>query len=179
MNWRLWVLIGAVLAAAGVMFLFPAIPQDEAYHSFADARVFLGVPNGLNVISNAFFLLVGILGIRFVFSDGAQRTGAFADPRERWPYFVFFVGVALTAFGSSYYHLNPNDHTLVWDRIPILYVLAKILEAADKPIFAAGHIVSGHTLKHFAAALSTYWVLRMLGLRTARGVSAHGNERAA
>jgi len=265
MNWRLWVLIGAVLGAAGVMSLFPAIPQDEAYHNFADARMFLELPNGLNVVSNAFFLLVGILGIRFVSSDGAQGTGAFADPRERWPYFVFFVGVALTAFGSSYYHLNPNDHTLVWDRIPMtigfmalvaamlaerisvqpgvwllfplvavgaasviywdvtqsrgrgdlrpyalaqfgsllfvlllialfrprytrpsdlgialaLYVLAKILEAADKPIFAAGHIVSGHTLKHFAAAFSTYWVLRMLSLRTPRGVIAHGNERAA
>ena len=265
MNWRLWVLIGAVLAAVGVTFLFPAIPQDEAYHNFADARGFLGVPNGLNVVSNAFFLLVGILGIRFVFSDGAQGTGAFADPLERWTYFVFFEGVALTAFGSSYYHLNPNDHTLVSDRMPMTigfmalvaamlaerisvgpgvwllfplvalgaasviywdvtqsrgrgdlrpyalaqfgslllvlllialfrhrytrafalgialasYVLAKILEAADKPIFAAGHIVSGHTLKYFAAVLSAYWALRMLGLRTPRGVIAGGYEKAA
>jgi hypothetical protein len=46
-----------------------------------------------------------------------------------------------------------------------LYVLAKILEATDGPIFAVGGIVSGHTLKHLAAALSTYWILRMLRLR--------------
>jgi uncharacterized membrane protein len=119
MKWRSWVLIGAVLAAVGVTFLFPAIPQDEAYHNFADTRALLGVPNCLNVISNAFFLLVGILGIGFVFSRAAQRNHTFVDRRERWPYFVFFVGVALTAFGSSYYHLSPNDHTLVWDRIPM------------------------------------------------------------
>jgi hypothetical protein len=252
MNWRSWILIGAVLVAVIATFLFPAIPQSEAYHNFADARALLGIPNCLNVISNAFFLLVGILGIRFVFRGAAREGIAFVDSRERWPYFVFFVGVALTAFGSSYYHLNPNDHTLVWDRIPMtigfmalvaamlaerisaklgiwllfplvalgaasviywnvtqsrghgdlrpyalaqfgsllvvvllialfpprytrtmdlgvalaFYALAKLLEAADKPIFAVGHIVSGHTLKHLAAALSTYWILRMLRLRT-------------
>src|SRR5260370_13439410 len=42
------------------------------------------------------------------------------------------------------------------------YALAKVLEALDKPIFAAGHIVSGHTLKHLAAATAGYCILRML-----------------
>lgn len=42
------------------------------------------------------------------------------------------------------------------------YVLAKALEILDKPIFALGHIVSGHTLKHLAAAAAGYWILRML-----------------
>lgn len=159
----------------------------------------------------------------------------------------------LTAFGSSWYHLNPNDATLVWDRIPMtigflalltaviaervsvkaglallapliliglasviywevtrqhgrgdlrpyafaqfgsllillllivlfsprytrtydlgislgLYALAKLFEAADRPIFAVLRIVSGHTLKHIAAALSAYWIVRMLRLRRA------------
>jgi len=42
------------------------------------------------------------------------------------------------------------------------YVLAKILEESDRQVFAFGHIVSGHTLKHLAAAGAGYWVLRML-----------------
>jgi hypothetical protein len=42
------------------------------------------------------------------------------------------------------------------------YVLAKLLEILDKPIFALGNIVSGHTLKHLAAAGAGYWILRML-----------------
>ena len=45
------------------------------------------------------------------------------------------------------------------------YVLAKILEVADGRIFALGHIVSGHTLKHLAAAAAGYWILRMLQQR--------------
>ena len=43
-----------------------------------------------------------------------------------------------------------------------LYVLAKVLEGLDRPIFELGHVVSGHTLKHLAAAAAGYWILRML-----------------
>jgi hypothetical protein len=45
------------------------------------------------------------------------------------------------------------------------YTLAKVLEILDKPIFGLGHIVSGHTLKHLAAAAGGYWILRMLQKR--------------
>ncbi len=45
------------------------------------------------------------------------------------------------------------------------YVLAKGLEALDKPIFEQGHFVSGHTLKHLAAAGAGYWIFRMLRRR--------------
>jgi tryptophan-rich sensory protein len=45
------------------------------------------------------------------------------------------------------------------------YVLAKILEEADHQVFALGRIVSGHTMKHVAAAAAGYWILRMLQKR--------------
>jgi hypothetical protein len=46
------------------------------------------------------------------------------------------------------------------------YVLAKILEEADRQVFAlGGGVVSGHTLKHLAAAAAGYWILRMLKKR--------------
>jgi hypothetical protein len=45
------------------------------------------------------------------------------------------------------------------------YIVAKIFEAADRKVFSLGHIVSGHTIKHVGAALSVYWILRMLRLR--------------
>ena len=31
----------------------------------------------------------------------------------------FYVAVGAVAFGSSYYHLDPNDERLVWDRLPV------------------------------------------------------------
>ncbi len=53
--------------------------------------------------------------------------------------------------------------------VAAFYVLAKILETFDKQIFSIAHIVSGHTLKHLAASLSGYWILRMLRLRRPLG----------
>ena len=41
------------------------------------------------------------------------------------------------------------------------YALSKILEALDAPIFALGGAVSGHTLKHLAAASAGAWLLRI------------------
>lgn len=46
------------------------------------------------------------------------------------------------------------------------YVAAKVLEhPGDRPVFEAGHIVSGHTLKHLTAAYGTYAILCMLQSR--------------
>jgi hypothetical protein len=49
----------------------------------------------------------------------------------------------------------------VW--VIVWYGLSKVLEHFDAEVFDfLGHTVSGHTLKHIAAALSTFIVLRML-----------------
>ena len=70
-------------------------------------------------------------------------------------YAVLFLLIAL--FLPSRY-TRPRDLAIIAG----FYVLAKILEAVDRPIFELGHIVSGHTLKHLAAACAGYWILRML-----------------
>jgi hypothetical protein len=252
MSWRHWVLLTAILAIIAGALLFPRIPQDPAYHNFADQRRLLGVPNFFDVTSNLFFLLVGLAGMRFVNATPLGERSPFSDSVNRWSYFIFFAAVGSTALGSGYYHLHPNNETLVWDRLPMaigflallaavlcervifqntlqhllfllpvagaatvfywqaterhgngdlrpyavaqfgtlvaillalilfrptftrgadfyvalaFYCFAKILEAADRPIFSAGGLVSGHSLKHVAAAVSTYWILRMLKLR--------------
>jgi hypothetical protein len=108
----LWIItLGALIA----VFNFAPIPQDPAYHRFADHRLIAGLPNFWNVISNIPFLIIGFIGMRQVLIR--QLTGALAD--LRWMYFAFFVGVFLTGIGSSYYHLNPDNRTLVWDRLPM------------------------------------------------------------
>jgi hypothetical protein len=268
-NWHIWAVLAVSLISIGMVFLLPPIPQSEAYHNFADKRSLFGVPNYFNVASNLPFLLVGAFGIYDVlrFREGGatpqpvaaarnsvtlvSKPANFIDSGERWSYCAFFIGVAMTAFGSAYYHLDPRDGTLLWDRIPMaigfmalvaatigerislkagvqmlvplmtlgagsvvywsltqkdahgdlrpyalvqfgsvlvvlllvglfpsrytrgtdlavalaIYGLAKIFEAADRSIFALGSIVSGHTVKHLAAATSAYWILRMLQRR--------------
>src|SRR5205814_430573 len=47
-----------------------------------------------------------------------------------WPaYCVFLAALVLTAFGSSYYHLAPDNHRLLWDRLPIALACAGLLAA--------------------------------------------------
>jgi len=226
----------------------PRVSQPLSYHNFADQRAWLGIPNFDDVVSNLPFAFFGVWGLIFLF--GKQSEQSFADQRERWPYVFVFLGLLLTALGSSYYHLAPNNARLVWDRLPMtivfmalvaaligerisirlslillpvllligagsvvqwywselhgrgdlriyaavqvyagfvlllmlifpakytrssdyaviaaFYALAKILELTDRKIFHAIHVVSGHTLKHLAAAMAGYWILRMLQKR--------------
>lgn len=48
------------------------------------------------------------------------------------------------------------------------YAVAKVFEDMDGAVFRAlQDVVSGHTLKHLAAAIGAFWILRMLRLRTA------------
>lgn len=40
-----------------------------------------------------------------------------------------FAGVALVFFGSAHYHGNPNDNTLVWDRLPMTIAFMALFAA--------------------------------------------------
>jgi len=113
------ILILAVLGTLVAVFGRASIPQPSAYHLFADRRSFLGIPNFLNVVSNLPFAVVGLLGLATTFSRGRNGTMPFADPWERWPCAALFAGVTITALGSSYYHLAPDNARLVWDRLPM------------------------------------------------------------
>ncbi len=105
----------ALAVTAGLFIFIDPIPQWPEYHDFADDRAWLILPNAHNVLSNLGLLLVGAWGSLFVISrDGREVTGKVAAP-----YFVFFFGVFLTAFGSAYYHWEPENATLGWDRLPM------------------------------------------------------------
>jgi hypothetical protein len=50
--------------------------------------------------------------------------------------------------------------TIYWLIAAALYALAKLFEFYDSTIYSAGTILSGHTLKHFAAAAACGALLR-------------------
>ena len=102
----------AAISLLGLM-LVPPISQSQIYHGFADRRTLLGIPNFWNVVSNLPFILVGALGLWKVRRDLSAR--------------IFFLGVFLTGFTSSYYHWAPNDWGLFWDRLPMTFAFMAIL----------------------------------------------------
>lgn len=107
------------LVAAGLAALaltLPPVAQPPGYHDFADQRACGALPNCLDTASNAFFVLAGAAGLWML------RRGApvFRDRREVLPYGLFFVGAILVGFGSGYYHLEPGNGRLLWDRLAMM-----------------------------------------------------------
>jgi hypothetical protein len=162
----LLIVFPAVAALAAVLLLAP-IAQDPAYHEFADRRGLLGIPNFLNIASNLAFLAVGIAGIALC----AMQKGLGA----RWAWLTCFTGVALVFFGSAYYHLAPDNGTLVWDRLPMslgfmalsVAVLADYINPRLEKILLAPAIILGLASViywHYTDDLRPYVLVQFLPL---------------
>ena len=73
---------------------------------------------------------------------------------------VYAILILLLALLLSPRYTRGSDFAVVVG----FYALAKILEEGDRRVFVVGHVASGHTLKHLAAAAG-YWLVRMLAKR--------------
>eukprot|EP00850_Spirogloea_muscicola_P011965 SM000076S21786 [mRNA] locus=s76:188094:190486:+ [translate_table: standard] len=99
--------------------------RGESYHTFADRRTLIPyIPNTLNVLSNLPFLVVGSIGAALCSTGGSLTI---SSKGERWSWFTFFIGILAVAFGSTYYHLHPNDTRLVWDRLPMTVAFMSVM----------------------------------------------------
>jgi hypothetical protein len=81
----------------------------------------------------------------------------------------FYAAVQLYAAAALIAALFlPSRYTRRWDLIwvAIFYAIAKIAEMSDHQIFAAGRIISGHTIKHLAAGAAGLAILRILQTRS-------------
>lgn len=106
-------LVTAVVIATSV--LVDPVPQDQQYHQFADQRAYFAIPNVLNVATNLFFALIGIIGLYLLW---IRRSLVIVDSLFA-VYGTFFVALAVIAPGSAYYHWMPDNQSLVWDRLPM------------------------------------------------------------
>ncbi|MSO92654.1 MAG: hypothetical protein EXQ86_04545 [Rhodospirillales bacterium] len=145
-----------VVAAAAVFAMFPPVPQPPAYHEFADARGWLGVPNAANVLSNVAFAAAGALGLLAV--RRSLRGGGFDTPEEAAPYALFFLAAIGIGLGSAYYHWAPGNGTLIWDRLPMTvafmsFLAAIVTDRIDRQ--AAAHVLAGFVL--IGVASVGYW----------------------
>ncbi len=115
------------LAWAAVVLVFALVSpvlQSEAYHAFADTRPALGLRNGLNVLSNAPFVLVALLGLLVVFRKTASAWACGAWEMRAFAF--VFAATGLVGAGSAYYHLAPDTARLFWDRLPMALVFMAI-----------------------------------------------------
>lgn len=88
-----------------------------------------------------------------------------------------FIGVTLVCFGSGYYHLAPDNNTLVWDRLPmsigfmglLVAVLSEHVNPRLEKYFLAPAIVLGLAsvlVWHYTDDLRPYILVQFLPLMT-------------
>ena len=111
---RIFLAILPTLVAVPVLLWVGPIPQDPAYHAFADQRIVMGIPHFGDVVTNVAFVIVGIWGL---------------SVRPSLEYAVFFIGLLLTGIGSAFYHLHPDNASLAWDRAPMTVAFVGLLAA--------------------------------------------------
>lgn len=109
-----------------LFLLFDPIEQDQSYHLFADKMNYFGISNAHNVMSNFLFLAFPLLGFIRQFQEKQEM-------QTSWN--VFLIGVFLVAPGSAYYHYNPSNATLVWDRLPMAIAFMGLSSFVFKDVF--------------------------------------------
>jgi len=112
-------------------------------------------------------LAMGIASVAYWYFTEAQGRGDY-----RFYLFVQFFSPLLIALTIALFRprYTGTDYLVIAFG---LYVLAKLFERFDEQIYSLIG-VSGHSLKHVTAALSCYWILRMLQRRHALKSSDKG-----
>ncbi|QIP07073.1 hypothetical protein [Bradyrhizobium symbiodeficiens] len=156
-----WFFVGLILTCLGSGFyhLDPDMPQrlvaDRLGMAVAFAG-FLGIAASERVsvrAGEAVLVLMMIAGL----------LAAWVARENLTPWVVVQFGGMALAVALALTRPRPGALGVPLGGVIFFYVLAKLFELGDALIFeATGHIVSGHTLKHLAAALAAWPVIRSL-----------------
>ena len=169
-----WVLFfaGMLLAAVGSSYYHVApnnerlfwdrLPMTMAFAGLVASQFVdrIGVRAGLAVVVP--LLVAGVASV--IYWRWTEHAGA----GNVVPYIILqgYVVVVLASLALKVPSRYTRANDLYW--IFGWYVVGKLFEAFDAPVFAFGNIVSGHSLKHLAASGSGFVACYMLMQRTLR-----------
>ena len=121
-----WALLAAAVALLAFAVWGPFLPASAHQHDFADQRGLQGLPCALDVLSTLPFAVAGAWGLVWLRRLGALRLCL----ATRATAALFFVGLVLTTAGSSWYHWQPDNAGLLWDRLGMSVAFAGLLGLA-------------------------------------------------
>ncbi|MEW6086786.1 MAG: ceramidase domain-containing protein [bacterium] len=156
----IWLIIIFSLVVFTIMVFVPRIPQYLSYHQFIDNRVFFGIPNFMDVVSNLPFIIIGLVGSIYLVKK--YNSCSKEEKLVSLSYLIFFISIFLTGFGSGYYHLNPNNTTMLWDRLPLATSFMTFLSAIFYERFEIRGFILLLILTLFGAFSIIYWYVTEL-----------------
>jgi hypothetical protein len=165
--------LGVLLTAAGFAYYHLApdnprlfwdrLPMTVAFMALICAQIVdrIQVRVGLLLLVPA--LLLGATSVIY------WRATEIAGSGNVLPYGVLqgYAGVMVLLIAVLYPSRYTRGADIYWALAA--YLASKLLEALDDALLAAGGLVSGHSLKHLAAAAAGFVLCRMLWLRTLDG----------
>jgi hypothetical protein len=135
------------------------LPMTIAFMSLIAAQVVdrVSVRTGLLLLLP--MLLVGLASVAYWIAT--ERAGA----GNLMPYVILqgYSVVMLLVLALLYPSRYTRGTDVYW--VFAAYAIAKTLELLDREVLALGNLVSGHSLKHLAAAVAGLIICRMLWLR--------------
>jgi Ceramidase len=121
-EWKIGLIAGLALLTIGFVFLAPRVTDPPSYFTFADRRTIIGIPNFMDVVSNAPWAIIGMLGLALTRRQSTSPGSPFTETWERRAFNLLFVAMALVAVGSARFHMAPALENLFWDRLPITII---------------------------------------------------------
>ena len=136
-------LLGAVLALLAAAIVAPTVAQSAQHHHFADQRAWAWIPCAADVLSNLTFLLWGVLGLTLLSKQG-RGVGHRPVAASRGLMALFFAGLVVTAFMSAFYHWQPDNAGLAFDRLGMVVAFGGLmgLAAAGRVSVRAGELLA-------------------------------------
>ena len=119
-------LLTILLGYVAVDIFGPRVAQPLHQHTFADQRMWAGIPFAMDVLSNLAFAVWGIVGLACVNALANHRPANTGHALTG----LFFTGLVMTAAASSWYHLQPDDAGLGIDRLSMVLAFAGLLGLA-------------------------------------------------
>ena len=130
------------------------ISQPQEYHDFADDREILGVPNALDVMSNLAIIFPGVVGLAFVHES---RKESKVSEDEISIQITLFSGMVLTFAGSVWFHLDPTDSTMLWDRLGMSVVIGSCISLLIHDMWDRNFAAKIHLPIVIASIVSVLW----------------------
>lgn len=144
------ILLAISVGAVITMFFLERIPQDPAYHLFADSREIAGLPNFANICSSLLFLFVGLYGLR--------RRPLLLKPETSSGYTALSLGILCISLGSAQYHWAPSTPALFWDRLPMSVAFMALFSLLlEERVFPTAHSKTLWPLLAMGIGSTAYW----------------------
>jgi hypothetical protein len=137
--------------------IFDRIPMTIIFMSFLSLTIAECINEKVARILLLPLIFFGISSVLFWYYSEIQGMGDLRMYGFVQFYSIYIIPVIAFLFPSSLFKKGINS--LLW--INVTYALAKFCEYFDTEIYSLVHLVSGHSLKHIAASLSGWFILKM------------------